>query len=174
MSFIIILKNTILMLLIVLILHVMITNEMINYSLEDRCTIKKTNDTIIQKTIMQDTFIQDTIIPDTIIPDTIIPDTVIPDIDRNFKELYDFVYEEGHVDTSLEKMFSTTIETPIIADSSEVKLHHSMVRENSVLTSNNMDSLLCDYSVVGDMNVDNENYITGFDTTCVHTYSKTI
>ena len=185
MTFTLVLKNSMLLFLIILIIHFMVKNELLESyhrqqnqtqpvrknpmkrddylkikDSEKKTVCEESDNIVVVKPYAIDT--QDT--RDT--QDT--QDT--QGIQENqFKELYDFVYENTEEsDKSLEKYFTSKIETPNTTNP-EISAHHA----EKICEQKDNDHFMCDYEVIG--NIDSmDDMLAGLDMSCSQMFSKTI
>lgn len=183
MTFTLVLKNSMLLFLIILIIHFMVKNELLEsyhrqqnqtqpvrknpMKREDYLKRKDSGNNVCEESvnIVEKPYTTDT--RDT--RDTQDTQDTQGIQENQFKELYDFVYENTEdSDTSLEKYFTSKIETPNTTNP-EISAHHA----EKISEQKDNDHFMCDYEVIG--NIDSmDDMLAGLDMSCSQMFSKTI
>ena len=182
MALFVILKNTLLLALIILIIHFMVMNDLLENEymhtkrlgedentrcrlpIEEEITKQVLNHPNFSSSKVHD--INTNYSPDI---DEYFNDSTVDISDIKMKELYDFVYDDTEATEDLNTLFESKIETPNVQNT-EIDAHHTFMRDNQVTSIN---AHLCDYEIVGELSGATEDPFSGIDMTC-QTFSKTI
>jgi hypothetical protein len=177
MTFTLVLKNSMLLFLIILIIHFMVKNELLeSYHRQQNQTQPVRKTPMKQEDSLRKDFEKKTVCEESV---KIVDKPYAIDTrdtqdtqgiqENQFKELYDFVYENTEdSDTSLEKYFTSKIETPNTTNP-EISAHHA----EKISEQKDNDHFMCDYEVIG--NIDSmDDMLAGLDMSCSQMFSKTI
>jgi hypothetical protein len=187
MGFYVVLKNSILLALIILIVHFMVINDLLeneyihNKKTEQEQSIKLPIEEEVPKSLIIQTKLsclnstknnaqtKKTVTNANPLDeiDKFFPKAAVDTSDIKMKELYDFVYDDN-TDDNLDTLFNSTIETPNV--NTEIDKHHEIIQDTQIPSTN---SDLCDYEIVGDLSDKTNEPFAGIDMTC-QTFSKTI
>ena len=182
MALYVILKNTLLLALIILIVHFMVMNDLLENEYmhtkrlgEDentRCRLP-IEEEMPKPVIIQSQFssskVQDINTNSSSDIDEYFNESTVDVSDIKMKELYDFVYDDTEATDDLNNLFDAKIETPDVQNT-EIVTHHTIMKKNQVTSIN---AHLCDYEIVGELSGASDDPFSGIDMTC-QTFSKTI
>ena len=182
MALYIILKNTLLLALIILIVHFMVMNDLLENEYmhtkrlgEDentRCRLpieEEMPKPVINQPHFSSVKVQDINTNSSPDIDEYFNESTVDVSDIKMKELYDFVYDDTEATDDLNTLFDAKIETPDVQNT-EIDTHHMIMKGNQVTSIN---AHLCDYEIVGELSGASDDPFSGIDMTC-QTFSKTI
>ena len=182
MALYVILKNTLLLALIILIVHFMVMNDLLENEYmhtkrlgEDentRCRLpieEEIPKPVINQPHFSSSKVQDINTNSSPDIDEYFNESTVDVSDIRMKELYDFVYDDTEATDVLNTLFDAKIETPDVQNT-EIDTHHTIMKGNQVTSIN---AHLCDYEIVGELSGASDDPFSGIDMTC-QTFSKTI